>query len=227
MLIRRLILAVAYNLLVFGGTFFSIAGTFDWWRAWVFIGLLIAVVVILMTTVLRHQPDLLSERMKGVFQRGQPWSDRFVMIAFLFAYGGLIFLTPYDVWRLHTFSKPGLLASSFGMLLLLVGYWIVGLVFQANRFAVPVVKLQTERQHVVIDTGPYAFVRHPMYSGIILALFGMPLWLESYAGALFAIIPSALLAIRSVVEERFLRRELAGYEVYTERTRYRLLPGIW
>jgi protein-S-isoprenylcysteine O-methyltransferase Ste14 len=79
----------------------------------------------------------------------------------------------------------------------------------------------------VIDSGVYSVVRHPMYAGAILTMIGMPLWLESYAAALFAIVPSLLLMFRILVEEQVLRQDLVGYEAYTKKTRYRLIPLLW
>jgi protein-S-isoprenylcysteine O-methyltransferase Ste14 len=76
-------------------------------------------------------------------------------------------------------------------------------------------------------TGVYGIVRNPMYAGAVLLMIGMPLWLESYAAALFAIVPIILLAVRIVFEEQFLRQELSGYDAYTERVRYKLLPYVW
>ncbi len=82
------------------------------------------------------------------------------------------------------------------------------------------------RQHV-IATGVYRLVRHPMYSGGFLFIFGTPLWLGSYAATLAGLATALLLVIRIPIEERFLRRELPGYDAYTQRVRYRLLPGVW
>jgi protein-S-isoprenylcysteine O-methyltransferase Ste14 len=103
----------------------------------------------------------------------------------------------------------------------------MALALRENAFAVPVVKHQQARQHTVIDSGVYGVVRHPMYAGAVPLLVGIPLWLESYAAALLASVPIGTLAVRIVVEEQFLRRELAGYDAYTERVRYRLIPYVW
>ena len=90
------------------------------------------------------------------------------------------------------------------------------------------VKLQEERHQTVIDAGVYSIVRHPMYAGGALIMLGLPLWLESYAAALLAIVPVAtILVLRILFEERFLRRELKGYNAYTERVRYRMIPFVW
>ena len=107
------------------------------------------------------------------------------------------------------------------------GWWIISLVFKENAFAAPVVKHQEERHQTVIDTGVYSIVRHPMYAGAALLLIGMPLWLESNAGVLLASVPIGILVVRILFEEKFLRRELKGYDAYTKRVRYRLIPGLW
>ncbi|MEX2093543.1 MAG: isoprenylcysteine carboxylmethyltransferase family protein [Pirellulales bacterium] len=227
MFLRRLIIAVVYNVVIFCAILFGVAGTWHWWRAWVFIGVVVAATVVIMLTVFRDRPELLNERFKGVIQRGQPRLDRLIMVLFLVGYSGLLIFTPFDVFRFHLLAKPGIVISSLGLVFVVAGYWIVALAFMENTFAVPVIKHQKERQHVVVDTGLYGIVRHPMYTGLILLLLGMPLWLESYAAALVAIFPIALLMLRILVEERFLRRELPGYEAYTERIRYRLAPLVW
>jgi protein-S-isoprenylcysteine O-methyltransferase Ste14 len=90
-----------------------------------------------------------------------------------------------------------------------------------------VVRHQAERQQVVIDTGLYKIVRHPMYAGGVLLMIGMPLWLESNAASLFAVVPVGTLILRIQVEERFLKRELEGYNDYTSKVRYRLIPFLW
>jgi protein-S-isoprenylcysteine O-methyltransferase Ste14 len=111
--------------------------------------------------------------------------------------------------------------------LIVAGWWIIALVFRENSFAAPVVKHQAERQHKVVDTGVYSVVRHPMYAGIFIFNVGIASWLESYAGAIAALVPMAFLAVRIVFEERFLRQQLTGYQAYREKVRYRLIPLVW
>jgi protein-S-isoprenylcysteine O-methyltransferase Ste14 len=146
---------------------------------------------------------------------------------FLLLFYGLIVFIPLDVFRFQLMAKPGVLVSSSGMLLFLVGWWIVFLALRENTFAAPVVKLQEEREQKVIDTGVYGVVRHPMYAGGILFIVGIPLWLESYAGALLALVPMGSMVVRILVEESFLLRNLKGYEDYMKRVRYRLIPFLW
>jgi protein-S-isoprenylcysteine O-methyltransferase Ste14 len=84
-----------------------------------------------------------------------------------------------------------------------------------------------EQKQRVVDTGPYAVVRHPMYAGAAMLIVGLPLWLGSIAATLVALAPIAVVALRAVFEEQFLRRELAGYEDYMRRVRWRLVPRVW
>lgn len=109
----------------------------------------------------------------------------------------------------------------------IVGWWIISLSFKVNTFAATAVKHQADRQQTVIDTGVYAVVRHPMYVGAILVMVGMSLWLESVAASLLTIIPITILVVRIQFEEQFLRQELKGYDSYTEKVRYKLLPYLW
>jgi protein-S-isoprenylcysteine O-methyltransferase Ste14 len=227
MFVRKIILSVVWNLATFGGLLFLSAGTIYWWRAWVFLGVLVAATLVTMLAVFRTRPDLLRERMKGLIQKGQPAIDRVLVLAFVVAYMGTIFLIGRDVFHLHLLPRPPVWVSSLGLVISMAGWFIISLVFKENAFAVPVVRHQAEREHKVVDTGVYAIVRHPMYAGIFLFHIGMALWLESYAAALLAVVPMGFLAIRIVFEERLLRRELAGYEAYTEKVRYRLVPFVW
>ncbi|HEX4329175.1 MAG TPA: isoprenylcysteine carboxylmethyltransferase family protein, partial [Burkholderiales bacterium] len=101
------------------------------------------------------------------------------------------------------------------------------LVFRENSFAAPVVRIQAEREQRVITSGPYRFVRHPMYSGAMLFFFGLPLLLGSWwglAGAAFLVV---LFGVRTVIEEAALVQGLPGYEDYRSRVRYRLIPRVW
>jgi protein-S-isoprenylcysteine O-methyltransferase Ste14 len=227
MFIYRLIFGIIINSVIFGALLFLPAGTFDWWRAWVFIGVVFVGTAVTMVTVFRDREDLLNERLKPPVQKGQPLADKVLVLLLLASFFSFIVLISLDVFRFHLLGKPGGVVSSLGLALLIAGWVIISLSFRENAFAAPVVKHQEERQQKVIDTGVYGVVRHPMYAGAVLLLVGMALWLESYAAALLASVPSAILALRIFFEERFLRRELKGYDAYTERVRYRLIPFIW
>jgi protein-S-isoprenylcysteine O-methyltransferase Ste14 len=225
--IPKVIAGVAFNVVLYALLLFVPAGTLHWWRAWVFLAVTVAVMAAASFSILPDNADLFSQRAKGVIQKGQPLWDRVLVILLVVSYVGQIVFISLDVFRFHLVSKPSGLVSFLGLALYVAGWWIMTLAMKVNPFAVPVVRLQEERHQRVIDTGVYAVVRHPMYTGFVPMVVGPALWLQSYVAALLAIVPIAVLATRSVFEERFLKRELKGYEAYTKKVRYRLIPFVW
>ena len=223
----KLISGIVVAVLCFALPLFLPVGTLDWPRAWIFVAVVFVACAWSTAVVYRTSPGLLRERFKPPVQEGQPLADKILVSLLLAAFFGLIIFIRVDVLRLHLLPKPGPAVSALGLALFIVGWWLMTLALRENAFAAPVVKYQEERGQHVIDTGVYGVVRHPMYSGAVLLIFGMSLWLESYAGVIFAILPVATLVARIVVEERFLRRELKGYADYTKRVRYRLAPFVW
>src|SRR5262245_5133845 len=194
--VSKLVFGVIYNLIFFGAMLFLPAGTFDWPRAWVFLGLVLVGATATMLIVFPGREDLLNERFKPPVQKGQPLADKIIVLLLIAAFLGVIVFIPLDVFRFHLMDKPGPLVSSLGLILVIVGWLIISLVFKENAFAAPVVKHQEERHQTVIDTGVYSIVRHPMYAGAILLMIGLPLWLESYAAALLAIVPMTMIVVR-------------------------------
>ena len=227
MSIPKVIAGVVFNVAFYALLLLVPAGTLHWWRAWVFLAVTVVVMAWAVFSILPDNAGLFSQRTRGIIQKGQPLWDRVLVILLVVSYLGQIVLIPLDVFRFHFVPKPSGLVSFFGLALYVAGWWIMILAMKANPFAVPVVRLQEERHQRVIDTGIYAVVRHPMYAGFVPMAIGPALWLRSYLAALLAIVPIAVLAVRSVFEERFLKRELKGYEEYTEKVRYRLIPFVW
>jgi protein-S-isoprenylcysteine O-methyltransferase Ste14 len=227
MSIVKLIGGVVLNVAIFGGLLLVPAGTLSWWRAWVFLGVVFVGTVASTVTLFRVNKDLLEERFKPPVQKGQPLADKIVVVLLIAGFVSLTVFIPLDVFRFHLMARPGTLILSLGLLLFVVGWWIMTLALRENAFAAPVVKHQAERQQTVIDSGVYGVVRHPMYAGAVLVFVGMPLWLESYAATVLASFPIATLVGRILIEEQFLRRKLAGYDAYTRKVRYRLIPLVW
>ena len=225
--VPKVIGGVVFNVAFYALLLFVPARTLHWRRAWVFLAVTVAVMAAAVFSILPDNTDLFSQRAKGVIQKGQPLWDRVLVILLVLSYVGQLVFIPLDVFRFHLVPKPGGLISFLGLALYVSGWWIMTLAMKANPFAVPVVRLQKERHQRVIDTGVYAIVRHPMYAGFVPMVVGPALWLESYVAALVAIVPIAVLAVRSVFEERFLKRELKGYNAYSEKVRYRLIPFVW
>jgi len=225
--VPKVIAGVFSNVAFYAVLLFVPAGTLHSWRAWVFLAVTLAVIAVAVFSILPDSADLFSQRAKGVIQKRQPLWDRVLVILLVVSYVGQIVFIPLDVFRFYLVAKPGGLVSFLGLAVYVAGWWIMTLAMKVNPFAVPVVRLQEERHQRVIDSGVYAVVRHPMYAGFVPMVVGPALWLESYVAALLAIIPIAVVAVRSVFEERFLKRELKGYDAYTEKVRYRLIPFIW
>ncbi len=227
MLVVKIVVACTVWLCFFAAILFFSPRALHWWRAWVLLGLIVVYFVLVFPKLYRTNKELLVERMKGAIQKGQPLADRLVLIPFVLSYLALLVLIPIDVFHLHWLPKPELLLSSLGQAMFVSGMWLVVVAMLQNSFATSVVRYQEERGQKLVDSGVYAKVRHPMYSGAVLFMIGMPLWLESSAAAVFALVPIAMLMLRIGIEERFLVQHLEGYAEYRDRVRYRIIPGIW
>jgi protein-S-isoprenylcysteine O-methyltransferase Ste14 len=131
-----------------------------------------------------------------------------------------------DAVRFHVSHVPVWL-QVVGAAGILASQYVFWLVFRANSYAAPVVKVQTDRGHAIATTGPYAVVRHPMYAGAILFLLGIPLLLGSWYGVALAPALVVAFAVRAVLEERTIAAQLPAYADYAARVPYRLVPLIW
>jgi protein-S-isoprenylcysteine O-methyltransferase Ste14 len=224
-MITRLLVRVLLTLVLVGGLMFVFAGTMDWPGAWVFLGLLSTMGIGGGLWLLTTDPDLFRERMKPMFQRGQKGWDKPLMAAVLAVWFGWFVVMGLD--HRYGWSNVPLWLQVTGFFLLILMMVLVVHTLRENRFAAPVVRVQTERGHRVIDTGLYAYVRHPMYSSMLLYGLGVPLLVGAASGLLVAIVLIGLIAIRAVLEERTLAAELPGYSDYAKRVRYRLVPLVW
>ncbi len=227
MLAFKLISYSVISLCFMGGLLFLPAGTFDWWRAWVLMGVMAAGSALSVLKLFPNHKDLIRERLKSPIQKGQPIADKIIVFFLLLIFYGMFAFIPFDVFRLHLIGKPGPVVSFAGLIMLAVGWWICYLALRENAFAALVVRIQEERRQTVVDSGVYGVVRHPMYAGAILFFLGIPLWLESYAAAILAVSLIFLLMMRITIEEQYLRRKLSGYDAYTKKVRYRLIPYVW
>ena len=176
--------------------------------------------------LLRRDPTLLAERMRPPIQKEQKGWDKVLIGVLLLLYVGWLVLIELDAERFHWSSVP-LAVQVIGAILICLTICSQWLIVRENSFAAPVVKMQRERGHSVVTTGPYSFVRHPMYAGAIPFLIGTPLLLGSWWGLLLSPLLIVVLALRAVLEERMLKAELEGYADYAKRVRYRFVPHIW
>lgn len=225
-LIALLVVEFAVLMAVLAGVLFGAAGTAQWPSGWAYLGLFLSVGLVFSLWLAAVDPDLLAERLKPPVQRGQARWDRLFMLAVMALYIGWHILMAADARRFGWSHAPAW-AQVLGGVLFAASYLGIGWVFRTNSFAAPVVRVQSERAQTVIDTGPYAIVRHPMYAFAALQFIGVPLVLGSWWG--LAAIPLLYggVAWRAVREEGVLRAELAGYDDYARRVRWRLAPGVW
>ncbi len=204
---------------------FVAAGTVAWAAGWVFMALFFDFVAAITAWLYRHNPALLNERMAGKKSGQKTWDQVFFAVMLLLFIGWLAIM-PLDAVRFGWSHLPVALQVA-GALLLLGSFYLFFRVFQENSYLSPVIRIQAERGQTVISTGPYHYVRHPMYAAALLLMIGTPLLLGSWLGLLGAALLVVMMARRAVLEEQTLRAELQGYEAYMGQVRYRLIPGIW
>lgn len=227
MLLRQLVTRSIVQIAVLAALLFVPAGTLDWWRAWVLLGVLLLGTVATLLDLYPDHKDLLRERLKSPLQKDQPLVDKVVLVPFLVLFVALFVVIPLDLFHWHLLPPPAPAVSWLGFAFLLFGWCVAHFSLKHNPYAVLVIKHQQARSQTVVDSGIYGIVRHPMYAGAIFFLLGIPLWLGSYAGSLPVIAMILLLALRIIFEERFLRDKLPGYDKYMLIVRYRLVPWIW
>jgi protein-S-isoprenylcysteine O-methyltransferase Ste14 len=225
-LMRKFLRRTALSLVVLGVILFGAAGTLDWPQAWIYLALTAVMSFGLGAWLARHDPALLAERLGSLIQRDQKRWDKILMVVMLALWIGWLILLGLDAKRFHWSDVP-LPVQIAGFVLVCLGSYVVWLTFKENSYAAPVIKIQKERGHLVVSTGPYAYVRHPMYAGALLIIAGTPLLLGSWWGLTAGAALMLLIALRAVLEERTLAAELAGYADYAARVRYRLVPHVW
>lgn len=224
-MIARLLLQNTIFVVGMGALLFASAGTLQWPSAWVLLTTSALLGPLCGWWLYRIDPALLAERLRPVLQRDQAAADKMFMTVFVVAMLAWLVAMGIDR-RLQSSDMPAAL-QALGLVLFLLCTLFTMWVFRENSFAAPVVKLQAERAQHVISTGPYAHVRHPMYSGMILFFTGLPLLLGSWWGLALVPLFLVLIAVRIAIEERTLREGLPGYAEYAARVRYRLIPGVW
>ncbi len=225
-LLLRLIVQSSAWIVFMGVLLFWPAGDWLWPQAWAFLALFTICSILFCVWLWRKDRALLESRVGSLVQRGQSNWDKVFMATILMCWNLWLVLMALDAKRWQTSHVPAAV-EVLGGLLILTGFAATVPVFRANSFAAPVVRVQEERGQRVIDSGPYALVRHPMYAAALLYLLGVPLLLGSWYG----LIGTALIALgiswRAVKEENVLRQELAGYGAYMTRVRWRLVPYVW
>ncbi len=215
---------MAFTVLWLAGIF-GAAGTLDWGRGWVYVALNGAGMAAVGIILRRFNPELLEARMQWRRKDTKPFDRIFMAVYAPLAYLQNV-VAGVDAVRYGWSSVPVGWAYA-GVALLFLGYFLVARVMAVNQHAETTVRIQKDRGHTVVSTGPYRWVRHPMYVGMMLMHLGAPLILGSlWALALTGLI-IPLVIWRTALEDRTLQRELEGYREYASKTPYRLVPNLW
>jgi len=199
---------------------FVTAGTVRWWQAWAYMAVLFGSMAVMFAWLLVHDTALLERRIRGVEKRRE---QRVVQAVGSVVYL-LVFVIPGFDHRFGWSRVPDAAVIAADAVVLL-SYGLFAWVLRVNSWASRLVEVAEGQQ--VVTTGPYAFVRHPMYSSILVMFTATPIALGSWWALIPALFLGPVLAARIVNEESLLREALPGYAAYAEVTRFRLVPGIW
>jgi protein-S-isoprenylcysteine O-methyltransferase Ste14 len=206
--------------LLFGG-----AGTIAWPEAWLFLLTQISSSIVMVSWLKKHNPELLQERMDIWKRLVKPW-DKAIVVLLIAALVPLFVLPGLDAIR-YQWSYVPLPLKMLGFVGILISSSLIFWVVKTNPYSSAVVEIQEERGHKVITSGPYQYVRHPMYVGAILWFLSTPLALGSLVAFIPGIILTALIVVRTHLEDRTLHQELEGYAAYAQTVKSRVIPGIW
>ena len=221
---RRLFLGVGRVFLLIILGLFLPAGTWTWLRGWAFFIVFVVVCIFATMYLRRVNPEVIVARVNR--HKGTKHWDRILLGIFFPTVMVVPILAALDDGRYHWFHVPWW-GCLLGYMLLIAGMAGVTWAESVNKYFERTVRIQIDRGHKVIDAGPYAIVRHPGYVSGCLFFMGMSLSLGSVWALIPAILACLLLVLRTILEDRTLREELAGYKEYAQRVRYRLLPGVW
>jgi protein-S-isoprenylcysteine O-methyltransferase Ste14 len=212
------------GLVVFTGVWFGIAGRVTWWQGWAFLLTFIVYVSVLVWRLSKVDPDLVRERNRPA-DVAETW-DRVVMGIYSVVLVVLLIVTALDGGR-YLWSAIPLGVQMIGWVLLVVAGILVWHVMMTNAYLSSWARIQADRGQVVVQEGLYRRIRHPMYLGIMLSFLGIPLLLNSWWGMIPSVVIVGLFVYRTYREDQMLIDSLAGYVEYTQKVKYRLLPGIW
>ena len=220
---RQVIVRGLFGLLLFVALIFWPAGTFDYWQGWLFLGIFAVSTVGYTAYLAIYDRPLLERRLKAGPQHEREWSQKIIVSLILLALLGSIVLSALD-YR-YAWSPVAAEVSILGDVAILLSFLFIFWVIRVNSFAAS--NIRVEKDQSVVDTGPYAHVRHPMYAGAIWLFVGMPLALGSWWSLVLLLPFVPVLLWRLLDEERILQRDLPGYTAYMRRVRFRLVPFVW
>jgi protein-S-isoprenylcysteine O-methyltransferase Ste14 len=217
---RMVIIRFALIFIVLGTVIFLPAWTFNYWQAWIYLLVLCVPMIFLVRYLYKHDPELLERRMR----LREKQKTQKLIVALSWPFFLLAFVIPGFDNRFGWSNVP-LAVVIISDLLALLGYLFIALVFKTNSYASRIIEI--EKGQRVITTGPYKIIRHPMYLGMLVFYMSSPLALGSYWAVIPALLILPVLVGRIIGEEKELLEKLEGYKEFVEKTKYRLIPGIW
>ncbi|MFC1691589.1 methyltransferase family protein [Nanoarchaeota archaeon] len=210
-----------FGFIVMLGIFFGIAGTWNWIEGWVFLIIHFTWATFLTIWLSKHSPELLKKR--SSFDIPDKWWDKIIMMGIAITMTAAFVMPSLGIkygWpRLPLILEP---IGFIGVIIAMIG---ISFVFKENSHAALTVKIQKNQK--VISTGPYKYVRHPLYSWFVVLMLSVPLAFGIYYAFIPAILGCIVMIIRTPLEEKVLLKDLKGYKEYTKKTKYRILPRVW
>ncbi len=220
---RKALIGILRTFVMLMAAVFLPVWTLNYWQGWACLAAFFVPACVITVYVAKNDPALLERRLKAgpaaEKEKGQKVVQAIAAAVFL----GDFLLPAFD----HRFgwSHVPAYACVVGDLMMVLGFWIVFKVFEANSFTSGIIEVAEDQK--VISTGPYALVRHPMYTGGLIMLYGIPMALGSWWGMLVNVPMTAAVVWRLLDEERFLVAKLSGYREYRETVTFRLIPLVW
>jgi protein-S-isoprenylcysteine O-methyltransferase Ste14 len=222
--ILKRMLQVIFQIIIIAAILFISSGRLDWWMAWAYLGLFVAGVGVNMILIIRKNPELIEERSQ-IKANTKRWDFYLAGLLSLSSTVALL-VSGLDI-RFEWSEEIPFVLQFVAVVLVVLGSVLGSWAIVSNPFFASTVRIQSERGHRVVSSGPYQYIRHPGYAGWILSGIALPVML----GSLWALIPSGLAAviliIRTGLEDRTLKKELPGYEEYSQNTHFRLVPYVW
>lgn len=215
---------LVFQIVVTGALMFLCAGSVNWWPGWLYLAVTVVTIGATAVWVLPRNPEVIVAR--GKLHRDTATFDKVIIPLLTLCTGAIYVVGALDNGR-YGWAPLSRAWSLTGAVLVLVAMIPVAGAMAANRNLETTVRVQTERGHRVASTGPYRFVRHPMYVGSLVQMPAIALVLGSRWALVPAAAAMACIVVRTAFEDRTLRRELPGYEAFIQHTRYRLIPGLW
>jgi protein-S-isoprenylcysteine O-methyltransferase Ste14 len=222
-LYRQAILQGAFGLVFFVALIFGTAGTWDYWQGWVFLAVFTVSTIAFTIYLAIYDKPLLERRLKAGPWHERERSQKIIVSLILVAFLAFIVLPILD--QRYRFSPVAAWVSILGNAIIAFSFLAIFWVIKINSWAASSIRVEADQK--VIDTGPYAYVRHPMYAGALWLFVGIPLALGSWWSVTLLIPFSAVLLLRLLDEERILARDLPGYVDYMRKVKHRLIPYVW